>query len=361
MINRQNWLDIRAYLHHMDHRVGRHPATLHKYRTQLRHLLEWADATPFPQARNVDPAFPTYLITARNDGKASRLSYTTIYKTLITVRAYFQFARLEFPNRYRKISESWIELLRPSRLSKPSPQLQDHRFYTLDNVRRILDVSVETLHDRRAQVALAMLFLSGMRPDTLASLPINCVDLDHRRILQLPDRGVRTKNNKAAITYLLDIPELFEVIHAWQAQLDAAGVPSDCLWYATLNNDGTRLTATTRAIVGRVSVIGDDIRMICQKAGVEYLSPHKLRHGHIVHARNLARDMAQLKAISQNVMHASVVITDQVYAALTEDEVGNIISSLGTQPSPKGELISQLTVLLEQLKNDNGQDIISSL
>ncbi len=350
MINRQNWLDVRAYLHHMDHRVGRHPSSLHKYRTQLRHLLEWADETPFPQSRHVDPAFPTYLITARNDGKDLRLSYTTIYKTLTTVRAFFQFARLEFPNRYRKISESWIELLRPSRLSKPSPQLHEHRFYALDDVRRLLAVSAETLHDRRAQVAAAMLFLSGMRPDALASLPINCVDLAHRRILQLPDRGVRTKNNKAAITYLLDIPDLLEIVTYWESLLSSFRLPPSSLWYATLNNDGTRLTATTRAIVGRVSVIGDDIRRICEKAGIEYRSPHKLRHGHIVYARNMAKDMAQLKAISQNVMHANVVITDQVYAALTDDQVGAMISSLG-QPVPgRVDLVAQLMTIIEQLK-----------
>jgi len=360
MIHRQNYLDVRAYLHHMDRRVGRHPSTIIKYWTQLRHLLEWADETPLPQARGIDPALPTYIITARNDGKDSRLTYITIYKTLTTVRAFFQFARLEFPQRYRRISESWIELLRPSRLSQPVPQLQEHRFYSIDDVRRIMSVSVETLHDARAQVAVAMLFCSGMRPDTLASLPIACVDLARRRILQIPSLGPRTKNNKAAITYLLDIPDLLQIISTWQDRLIAARFTPDSLWYATLNNDGTQLTATTRAIVGRASVIGDDIRMICKKAGVEYRSPHKLRHGHIVYARNLAHDMAQLKAISQNVMHSSVVITDQVYAALTDDQVGSIIAGLGL-PSPnrarllgegsgQGDLILQLTALLDQLR-----------
>jgi len=346
MINRQNWLDTRAYLQHMDRRVGRHPSTIHKYRTQLRHLLEWADDNPFQKAREIDPAFPTYLVTARADGRPSPLSYSTIYKTLITVRAFFQFARLEWPQRYRRISESWIDLLQPARESKPMPQLDEHRFYTLDEVLAVARVSTETLREERARVAVALLFLSGMRPDVLASIPISCVDLPRKRILQIPQMGVRTKNNKAAITYLLDIPELLDIVHAWDRRV--RGFEPSTLWYATLNHDGMQLTETTRAIIGRASVIGDDLRIICQKAGVEYKSPHKLRHGHIVYARNLAHDMEQLKAISQNVMHSTVLITDQVYAGLTDNQVQSVISSLGQRSSnSREELITQLIDLLQ--------------
>jgi hypothetical protein len=38
--------------------------------------------------------------------------------------------------------------------------------------------------------------------------------------------------------------------------------------------------------------------------------------------------MAQLKAISQNIMHESVVTTDQIYGRLIDDDVQAIISGL---------------------------------
>lgn len=349
MIHRQNWLDTRAYLQHVERHMGRHPSTVHKYRTQLRHLLEWADETPLSKAREIDPSFPQYLVTARADGKADPLTYFTIYKTLITVRAFFQFARLEWPHRYKRISESWIALLQPARISKPVPQLQEHRFYTIDEVQAIAHVSTETLREARGQVAACMLFLSGMRPDVLASIPIHCVDLAQCRILQIPQMGVRTKNSKAAITYLLDVPELMHVVIEWDRRVRS--FTPNALWYANLSTDGMQLLECTRAIVGRASVIGDDLRIICQRAGVEYLSPHKFRHGHIVYARNLAHSMAQLKAISQNVMHSSVLITDQVYSDLTTNEVRDVISGLGkNHSSTHAELVAHLTLLIEQLK-----------
>ncbi len=348
MINRQNWLDAHAYLRHMDRRVGRHPSTIHKYRTQLRHLLEWADEYPFQKAREIDPSFPAYLVTARADGRAGPLSYSTIYKTLITVRAFFQFARLEWPQRYHRISESWIDLLQPTRDTKPIPSLEEHRFYTLDEVQAIVRVSAETLREERAKTAAAILFLSGMRPDVLASIPISCVDLQQHRILQIPLFGVRTKNSKPAITYLLNIPELLETVTAWDHRVRSVFPPST-LWYSTLNNDGMQLTETTRAIVGRASVIGDDLRIICQKAGVEYKSPHKFRHGHIVYARRLARTPDDVKAISQNVMHANSNITDQVYGALTDNQVQSAIANLSQPRSagPREELILQLIEMLK--------------
>lgn len=42
-----------------------------------------------------------------------------------------------------------------------------------------------------------------------------------------------------------------------------------------------------------------------------------------------ATTMSQLKGISQNVMHSSVVITDQVYGRLVGEDVKHVIEGLG--------------------------------
>jgi integrase len=91
--------------------------------------------------------------------------------------------------------------------------------------------------------------------------------------------------------------------------------------------------------------------LICKKAGVDYLSPHRFRHGHIVYARSHARTQEEVKAVSQNVMHANTIITDQVYSGLTGDQVRNVITNLGaSNPNlDKAEILRLIDALKAQI------------
>jgi len=339
MIHRQNYLDVRAYLIHIERVRQNDPLTVKRARGHLRHLLEWADDVPFAKARKIDPVFPAYMLTARSDGRDKPLAPGSIIKGLTNARQFFTFARGEWPLRYKPISDSWIEMLQPPRHIRLDSRLPIREYWTVEDVQKVVSVSTETLRQERGRVAVAMLFLSGMRADALASIPISCVDLPNRTLYQLPEHGVRTKNRKAAKTYLLNIPELIEVVTRWDnlvrglpspnyARSFGEGLGVGSLWYATLSRDGMTLTATTKAYTGRGNDIQKDIRLICALVGLPYLSPHKLRHGHTVYALKRADNVAQLKAVSQNIMHKSLVTTDQIYGKLINDDVQDIISAL---------------------------------
>lgn len=349
MIYRQNWLDVQAYLHYLDRVKQLDTNTIKRIRGHLRHLLEWADETPLPKARYIDPTFPTYLLSAREDGKAKPLASASVIKCLAFTRQFLTFAHREWTRRYKTISESWVELLRPPRHLRSGTSLVDHAYYTLEDCLKIAAVSTETLREERGKVAVCMLFLSGMRADALASTPISCVDIQERAIHQLPNQGVRTKNRKAAITYLLYIPPLLEVVTRWDQRVKAFSPRT--LWYSTLSNDGMKLTATEVAAVGRTSTIEDDVRLICERANLHYQPPHKLRHGHIMYARSLARTPEEIKAVSQNAMHANSIITDQVYGKLTGNNVRNLIANLKLpEDKPdKAEILRLIELLTQQL------------
>ena len=124
-----------------------------------------------------------------------------------------------------------------------------------------------------------------------------------------------------------NITENEAICQAWDRRV-RAGSPN-ALWYSPLTSDGMAFLPADRAMLGRRNAIEHDVRLVCGLTGVPYLSPHKLRHGHVVYALKQARNMAELKAISQNVMHASVTITDQIYGGLTNDDVRQIIAGLG--------------------------------
>lgn len=350
MIHRQNWLDVRAYLHYMERVRQNDPETIKRARSHLRHLLEWADDVPFPKARHIDPTFPSYLLNARADGKDQPLASASVIKCLAFTRQFFAFTRREWTLRYKPISESWVEMLQPPRHLRADASLPARQYYTLEDVLKITAVSAETLREERGKVAVCMLFLSGMRSDALASIPFSCVDIPNRTVRQLPEEGVRTKNSKAAITYLLDRPELAEILRVvaqWDDRVRAT-LPPNALWYATLATDGMTLTPTTKAFEGRNNVIERDVRLICGRAGVPYMSPHKLKHGHVVYARSLARTPEEVKAISQNALHSNSIITDQIYGRLMGNNARDLIAQLGHNKN--GNLEDQIAELIELLK-----------
>ena len=89
--------------------------------------------------------------------------------------------------------------------------------------------------------------------------------------------------------------------------------------------------------------------------GLPYHSPHKFRHGHAVYALKNAKDVPALKAVSQNLMHANLSITDGVYGILSETDIKKQIISLGQNTKSIGyyhhsELISLFEQFLEQMK-----------
>jgi integrase len=80
-------------------------------------------------------------------------------------------------------------------------------------------------------------------------------------------------------------------------------------------------------------------------------SPHQFRHGHAVYALKNAKDVSALKAVSQNLMHENLSITDGVYGILSERDVREEIVSLGkkVESGEYGDLAA-LGLLMEQLQ-----------
>jgi integrase len=208
-------------------------------------------------------------------------------------------------------------------------------YWTLEDAIKVVTFPTpkDTLRYQRDQAALAFLFLSGMRIGAFVTLPVCCVDLKKRRVAQLPKFFVQTKNTKAAITFLLPIPELLGVVTRWDEYIRNLAESEMLSWYTKLDGTGMRIdtkdaVTEDRIVTGRRMAFSQGMRELCEMAGVKYRSPHKLRHGHGVYGVETARDMKDLKAVSQNLMHANVGITDGIYGRLAEEGVSDAISTL---------------------------------
>jgi integrase len=96
-----------------------------------------------------------------------------------------------------------------------------------------------------------------------------------------------------------------------------------------------------------------DLKVWLEGVGLPHYSPHKFRHGHAVYVLKLAKDIAELKAVSQNLMQANISNTDGVYGLLSEMDVKSQIQRLGQMIENSGNkrvLIMLTRQLLQKLE-----------
>jgi len=329
MINRANWQDVQDFLTYQKDVKQLHPQTIRLTWSQLKILLEWAGEKPFAKVCNLKPSFPVYVEGLRTKtGRPLAPAYLT--KIFSGAKIFFEWAKREHSSKFRSVSAHWIETLRPSRGRSTQSELHKREIFTVEDVRKLVALPTRNLGERRNRAAVAFLFLSAMRVGAFVTLPIDCVDVDQLMVMQLPEKGVKTKNSKAAITYLLNIPDLLQIVKEWDAEIRDV-LPGSAFWYARLTTDGMFSMEPSQAIRREVSSGGRlryELVEMCRRAGLTYRSPHKLRHGHAVYGLKRAKNMAQMKAVSQNLMHSNMGITDGIYGRLVDDDVRNIITGL---------------------------------
>jgi len=333
MINRDNYHDVGRYQKYNAQIKQNTAQTVKRKRSRLRHLLEWADETPLSKADTIRPTFPPYLTTVRNDGRSRPLAPSTIKGICETAQGFFHWAKAEHSRRYRSITMNWIESLKfkvPAGFEEPAA-------YTISQIRKIISLPVRTLTEQRGQAAIAFLFISGARVGACVTFPIKAINLKKYLVRQWPSLGVKTKNRKIATTFLLNIPDLVDVVARWDKLVRTQLAP-DALWYATLSRDGMHFTGKTKAGKDRRSAVADDLKLFCDRADIPYLSPHSLRHGHALFALDRATSIAAAKAISQNLMHDSLTTTEKIYGRLNRDNVQRHIASLTCSGQPSSDV-----------------------
>ncbi len=346
MINRNNWQVVKAFLQFRREIEQISEATARLDECRLRHLLLWANDKPFSAVEKIRPPFAEYLRSARLDGKDRPLSPAYTRKVVRTAKYFLRWLRTH-RHGYRSISEAWLESLRPPRELGVQ---KAHKAVTLAEVQAMAGAPANELWEKRIQAAAVFLFLSGMRVGAFVSLPLSAVDIERRTIRQWPELGMRTKFGKHATTYLLDVPEFMPVVEAWD-NLTRSELTGDGYWFAPLESLQGGID-TGGATIGRHRHVRvrKDFRRWLEAVNLPYRSPHQFRHGHAVYALKQAQDIADLKAVSMNLMHANLSITDGVYGVMSDQDISRRIGGLGKASPDRdharaGELESRLARL----------------
>ncbi len=332
MINRDNYQLVKSYLDYLRQVMQLDENSIGRYHSYLRHLLLWMDEAPCTQVVTIRPTLPDYLASVGQENDEGMMAPSTLKKIVQMSKRFFTWTKMNEPHRFKNITTAWIETLHPPRAAQIE---KAHVFVTLDEALQLarLPIPEEDLALRRDQAAAALLFVSGMRVGALGSLPLEAVDIPNRTIQQWPSLGVRTKNGKSATTYLLEIPELLAVIENWD-QFVRAQLPATAMWHTPITGGWSQQCVLDQPPgANRHVAVARRLRLLFAAADVPFKSPHKFRHGHAVYALQRAQTMADYKAISLNLMHEDIRVTDGIYAPLLNDEVRQRVAGLGTQPA----------------------------
>ena len=234
-----------------------------------------------------------------------------------------------------------------------------------------LQIASENLVLRRDQAAVAMLYISGMRAGALLSLPIKAVDILNTEIKQWPSLGVKTKNGKHATTHLLPIPELIDVVEKWDTFIRSQ-CSLDQLWYPPIKNNWGDFRISKKPVgKSRNQILNKRLRKLFELAKLPYKSAHKFRRGHAIYGIERSNAIATYKAVSQNMMHANITITDSFYSSFRGADLKNKINTLTPTRVPEQlhtggdlnlseasneDIANQLFELANRLKNGNSTD-----
>jgi len=349
LVNRKNYLLMKQHLTYLDEVQQMTRVSLEKYHFCLKHLIRWADEALLSKPTSIRPTFPAYVSSLPGRRGEKNISIASQKKIIQAAKRFFFWAKTTFPRQFRTLPIPWIEALRAPRYAQG---VEVHKFVSLEEVMRLATFQIEEydLALKRDQAAAAMLFLSGMRATAFATLPIMAVNLGEKSIKQWPELGVQTKNGKRAKTYLLPIPKLMNVVEEWDSRVRNL-LDSSARWYAPIENCWGEQSLSTKAPgENRAQALSKRLRILYKTVGLEYQSPHKFRHGNAVYGLQHARTMADYKAVSMNLMHSNIKVTDQIYAPMLPEEVGCRIAGLTSEPPDQHE--GKLPVGFNNLTDD---------
>jgi integrase len=346
MINRQNWKLVSEYLKYRRDfdQISKKSQRLEESR--LRHLLEWAKDTPFDKVTKLHPTFPEYILNIRIDGKSGSLSPNYVEKVIRAAYCFYKWVTTH-KRGYVSLNQIYLDTLK---LPIMENEKKEHEAVTIEEIRAIAKAPVTTLGERRIRASAIFWFLSGIRIGAFVSLPLAAVDLDNLSVKQWPKLGVRTKFKKRATTFLLNIPDLLEVVKEWDNEVrNICG--NDGLWFAQVSPETCKIIpGAMMAGEFRSSIATRDLKQWLKKVGLLYHSPHKFRHGNAVYSLKNSKNIHALKAVSQNLMHSNISITDGVYGILSTIDVQGEIASLGNKIiSNDSEDVEDLKFLVKKI------------
>jgi integrase/recombinase XerD len=185
--------------------------------------------------------------------------------------------------------ENELYRLNPRRLKLPKIQYRERRVPKDEEI----DKLIHALNNVEDAIALLLLLDCGVRIHELATIKISNIDFDDASVV------INGKGGKVRTVYLSETSLKYLRVYV---EL----INSEYLFPST-RADAISEHRGRRYFERRLSEL-------CERAGIERLTPHQLRHYFATHALSHGAD---IKAVSQFLGHADVTITLKIYHHVT--------------------------------------------
>ena len=312
-------------------------------------------------------AFKEHILRSPSPTTGQRLSPSTVVHRLDHCADFFEW--LAEQKEGRNLDRGAVSWFSASRLDKARARAVEPRIVPAfdEALAAFSSMPSGTLIERRNRAVFALVLLTAIPADALASLPFGAVDLEKHKVWQ-DGKVVRTKNNKSFnACFLRLVPEALAIFEDWVNELRRFGLlPSDALF--------PRDTELLRLEVGQYlqpgsfprwsgsSQVRAIIRDAFRVAGFEGHAPHVLRHMLTRYVFSLRPAAEVILAFSINLGHEKIETTFESYASPDEDRRAELIAGIGHNSATFSATdLDALALKLIQLDPEKAAKIFAAL
>ena len=307
-------------------------------------FFNYADFIEFDTNKGIE--YYNHLLGRFENGQ---LEMSTVLSYLNTIK---EFLNWYFDNHKVKSKKTLIAslvTLEPKDEHRRLAQRLEYVEYpSQDEFEQIISFSEETILDKRDKAILTFLYISGARISAVATATIKSIDEKKMIFFQDPLEGIKTKRSKHIISILLKFDKkYYECIRSWinflKVECGFRGIDP--------------LFPVVKDVVKKNFMNGEaDYRKMiakrCRDVLLPEYHPHAFRHAHIYKALSYVRNGWQLRALSQNVGHESLMTILEKYAKMKPEEYMRVLDDMVGDGDVNNELSKFSTdELIEELKH----------
>lgn len=360
--NLENEKIKRKYYDFLKESQGYSDATITAVKKSIYRYEEFTDFEDFSKFNKKKAVeFKKWLEEKLDPRSQKQISITTCYNYLKSLKDFFKWLSYQ-PSYKSKINFMEVEFLKlPKEKARIANAQKRERYPSLEQVKQVASsIQVNNEIDLRDRALISFTLLSGMRDSAITSLPLGCFDENTLQVSQDPKKGVKTKFSKTINSVLFKFDNgLLNYILEWVRYLkeEKHFDDADPLFPRNKveNAQGANIFVSNSVeseFWQSVTSMRDIFKQRFTDAGIEYFSPHCLRHSAVNTAISKCRNGHEIKAVSQNFGHEDVGTTMTTYGKISDTQVNNLISGMDFSNSNNNDA-DLLLKFQEFLKNQN--------